>query len=42
MALSTGEQKCVGALDGKEFHSDQHVPTTHEHYVKVREREFFY
>eukprot|EP00290_Baffinella_frigidus_P009705 CAMPEP_0180131924 /NCGR_PEP_ID=MMETSP0986-20121125/8695_1 /TAXON_ID=697907 /ORGANISM="non described non described, Strain CCMP2293" /LENGTH=472 /DNA_ID=CAMNT_0022071865 /DNA_START=19 /DNA_END=1437 /DNA_ORIENTATION=+ len=25
----------VGSLDDKEFHSDQHIPTTHEHYVKV-------
>jgi hypothetical protein len=23
----------VGSLDDKEFHSDQHIPTTHEHYV---------
>ena len=25
----------VGALDDKSFTSDQHVPTTHEHYIKV-------
>ena len=25
----------VGSLDDKAFSSDQHVPTTHEHYVKV-------
>ena len=25
----------VGAMDDKSFTSDQHVPTTHEHYVKV-------
>eukprot|EP00287_Rhodomonas_sp_CCMP768_P004389 CAMPEP_0196740402 /NCGR_PEP_ID=MMETSP1091-20130531/31598_1 /TAXON_ID=302021 /ORGANISM="Rhodomonas sp., Strain CCMP768" /LENGTH=474 /DNA_ID=CAMNT_0042085543 /DNA_START=59 /DNA_END=1483 /DNA_ORIENTATION=+ len=25
----------VGALDDRAFTSDQHVPTTHEHYVKV-------
>mmetsp|Transcript_56784 Transcript_56784/g.133047 ORF Transcript_56784/g.133047 Transcript_56784/m.133047 type:complete len:475 (-) Transcript_56784:90-1514(-) len=25
----------VGALDDRSFTSDQHVPTTHEHYVKV-------
>ena len=25
----------VGSLDDKAYSSDQHVPTTHEHYVKV-------
>jgi hypothetical protein len=25
----------VGSLDDKTFTSDQHIPTTHEHYVKV-------
>jgi hypothetical protein len=25
----------VGALDDKAYASDQHIPTTHEHYVKV-------
>jgi hypothetical protein len=25
----------VGSLDDKSYTSEQHVPTTHEHYVKV-------
>jgi len=29
----------VGALDDKAFTSDQHIPTTHEHYVKVVKHE---
>ncbi|EKX34730.1 hypothetical protein GUITHDRAFT_147044 [Guillardia theta CCMP2712] len=29
----------VGSLDDKEFTSDQHIPTTHEHYIKVVKHE---
>ena len=29
----------VGSPDDKAFSSDQHVPTTHEHYVKVVKHE---
>jgi len=29
----------VGSLDDKSYASDQHVPTTHEHYVKVVKHE---
>merc|ERR1711966_6630 len=29
----------VGALDDKAYASDQHIPTTHEHYVKVVKHE---